>query len=67
MSDKHRRAEFDGITTGWGGDDADLLATRLLIVEDWVSERGGAAMLMPAEQRTITAMTKRLEQLRGAK
>ena len=65
MSDKHRRAEFDGITTGWGSDDADLLATRILVTEDWVRENGGT--LMTAEQRTVTAMTKRLEQLRIAK
>lgn len=63
MSDKHRRAEFDGMTTGWGSDDAELLATRLLVLEDFVREHGGT--LMSAEQRTITAMNARLEQLKA--
>lgn len=36
MSDKHRRADFDGITTGWGGDDADKVFEK---TRAWVHAR----------------------------
>lgn len=57
-----RRAEFDETVRGWGSDPAEVLSTRL----DLIAELGERiAPFTQAENKVITAMTKRLRILQG--
>lgn len=59
-----RRKEFDDIVAGWGSDSADDLSARIAWAEEWLGKHGSTS---DAEQKTITAMHSRLDQIRSGK
>jgi hypothetical protein len=62
LKPNQRRPDFDDITAGWGSDNLDGLVARCELLPDLLTMLGGWT---DAEQKIVTAMRKRLEQLGG--
>jgi hypothetical protein len=57
-----RRKEFDELVTGWGADKLDDLVARCELLGELFTTLGGWT---DAEQKIVTAMRRRLEDLGG--
>ncbi|MCP3442234.1 hypothetical protein [Bradyrhizobium sp. CCGUVB14] len=53
------------MVSGWFGDDAVALATRLQAIENWLARNSGASQADDDDRKTVELMAKRLALLAG--